>query len=107
MQREREWWEISRKSIQISDIIVHKDQWGCVMQGTMYQQRVAVKSFHQDVVAQLASGEVQQEMKRLAQIHHPNLLLVIRAVLDPIVGSLIVTEFLDQILNSVSLRGPT
>lgn len=48
---EREWWEMSQKSIQVSDTIVSKDQWGCVMQGTMYRQRVAVKLFHQDVVA--------------------------------------------------------
>ena len=97
---EREWWEISQSSIQVSDIIVRKDQWGCVMQGTMYRQRVAVKLFHEDVVARLASGEVQQEMKRLAQIHHPNLLLVIGAVLDPVAGPLVVTEFLDQTLQS-------
>ena len=97
---EREWWEISQKSIQVSNIIVHKDQWGCVRQGTMYRQRIAVKLFHQDVVARLASGEVQQDMKRLAQIHHPNLLLVIGAVLDPVAGPLIVTEFLDQTLQS-------
>ena len=71
------------------------------------RQRVAIKLFHQDVVARLVSGEVQREMKRMAQIHHPNLLLVIGAVLDPVAGPLIVTEFLDQTLNSVSLRGPT
>ena len=100
MDFEREWWEISQKSIQVSDIIVRKDQWGCVMQGTMHHQRVAVKSFHQDIMTRLASGEVQQTMKRLAQIHHPNLLLVIGAVLDPVAGPLIVTEFLDQTLQS-------
>ena len=97
---EREWWEISQKSVQVSDMIVRKDQWGCVMQGMMYRQRIAVKSLHQDVVARLASGEVQREMKQVAQIHHPNLLLVIGAVLDPVAGPLIVTEFLDQTLQS-------
>jgi serine/threonine protein kinase len=97
---EREWWEISRKSVQVPDVILRRDEWGSVMQGTMYRQRVAVKSFQQDVVAQLASDQVQREMKRVAQIRHPNLLLVIGAILDPVAGPLIVTEFLDQTLQS-------
>ena len=97
---EREWWEIPRKSVQISNVIIHKDKWGCVMEGTLHRQKVAIKSFHQDIVAQLASDKVQQEMKRVAQVHHPNLLLVIGAILDPVAGPLVVTELLEQTLQS-------
>ena len=97
---DREWWEISRKSVQISNVIIRKDEWGCVMQGTLYRQKVAMKSFHQDIMAQLASDQVQQEIRRMAQVHHPNLLLIIGAVLDPVAGPLVVTEFLEQTLQS-------
>ena len=96
---EREWWEIPRKSVQISNMILWKDECGCVMQGTLYRQKVAVKSFHQDIVAQL-TDQVRQEMRKMVQVHHPNLLLVIGAVLDPVAGPLIVTELLEQTLQS-------
>ena len=97
---EREWWEIPRKSIQISNVIIRKDEWGCVMEGTLCRQKVAVKSFRLDIVAQLASDQIQNKMRKMAQVHHPNLLLVIGAVLDPVAGPLIVTELLEQTLQS-------
>ena len=97
---EREWWEISRKDVQISNDILRKDEWGCVVLGTLCRQKVAIKSYHQDIMVQLSSDQAQQEMRKMAQVRHPNLLLVLGAILDPVAGPLIVTEFLDQTLQS-------
>ena len=97
---EREWWEIPRKNIRVSSVVLKRDEWGYVTQGVLCGQKVAVKSFHQDIVAQLVSNQVQQEMQMMAQVHHPNLLLFIGAILDPVAGPLIVTELLDQTLQS-------
>ena len=70
------------------------------MQETLYRQKVVVKSFHRDIVAQFVSDQVPQEMRKMVQIHRPNLLLVIGAVLDPVAGPLIVTELLEQTIKS-------
>ena len=100
---EREWWEISRRNLHISDTVLQQGgKWQmCVRQGVLCRQRVAVKSFgDQDVVAQLAPDHTQQVMRRMAQIHHPNLLLFMGAILDHVAGPLVVTELLDRTLQS-------
>lgn len=99
---EREWWEIPLKDVHISSgMVLRTGQWGSsVTKGILHGQKVAVKRLHRDIVTRLPSDYIRREMRLMAQVHHPNLLLFIGAAFDPDSGPLIITELLDRTLQS-------
>ena len=73
--------------------------WGVVVEGTFRGQRVAVKCLH-DMIHEPEHIEViRKEIGIMAQIRHPNLVMLIAAVIDTENDPLVVTELLD-----ISLR---
>ena len=99
---EREWWEIPKGNIHISSEVVTTAEWGYISNGILCGQKVAVKRFHKDIISQLTVNRVLREIGSAAQIHHPNLLLFIGAIIDRDNGPCIVTEILDQTLKSAN-----
>ena len=97
---ESNFWEVPRNEITLN---MHKflgtGAWGFVVEGKFRGQQVAVKCLH-DLIRQPAVIEViRKEICIMAQIRHPNIVLLIAAVIDAKNDPLIVTELLD-----ISLR---
>ncbi len=96
-----ELWELPREDVHISQTILGTGGWGYVAQGTFQGQVVAVKCLHRAILSPQNEGRVRREISIMAQIRHPNLLLLIGAVLTTEgTGPLIVTELLDRSLRS-------
>lgn len=97
--------QINRAEVQIQSSI-GKGAWGVVKKGIFKGQEVAVKSPHLFLLRQYPRtvDRMRHEMEIMAQIHHPNLLRFIAAVLDEEAEQLqapplIVTERLDTNLR--------
>ncbi len=94
-------WELPLEDIHISQTILGTGAWGYVAQGTYRGQVVAVKRLHRDILSPKNEGRVRREISIMTQVRHPNLLLLIGAVLNTEgAGPLIVTELLDTSLRS-------
>ena len=101
-----EMWELSREDIHVSQSILGTGGWGYVAKGTFRGQRVAVKCLHRGILSAQNAGRVRREIGIMAQVRHPNLLLLIGAVLtNEGEGPLIVTELLDRSLRSAYEQG--
>ena len=96
-----ELWELPRKEVHISQTILGTGGWGYVARGTFRGQTVAVKCLHRGILSPQNEGRVRREISIMSQVRHPNLLLLIGAVLTVEgAGPLIVTELLDRSLRS-------
>ena len=95
-----ELWEIPREDVHVSNKILGTGGWGYVAEGTFCGQKVAVKCLHRGILSQINTDHVRQEISIMAQVRHPNLVLLIGAVLNADTGPLIITELLDRTLRS-------
>ena len=96
-----ELWELPREEVNISNTILGTGGWGYVARGTFRGQTVAVKCLHRGILSPQNEGRVRREISIMSQVRHPNLLLLIGAVLTVEgAGPLIVTELLDRSLRS-------
>ena len=96
-----ELWELPREEVHISNTILGTGGWGYIARGTFQGQTVAVKCLHRGILSPQNEGRVRREISIMSQVRHPNLLLLIGAVLTVEgVGPLIVTELLDRSLRS-------
>ena len=96
-----ELWELQREEVHISQTILGTGGWGYVARGTFRGQTVAVKCLHRGILSPQNEGRVRREISIMSQVRHPNLLLLIGAVLTVEgAGPLIVTELLDRSLRS-------
>ena len=96
-----ELWELPQEEVHISNTILGTGGWGYVARGTFQGQTVAVKCLHRGILSPQNEGRVRREISIMSQVRHPNLLLLIGAVLTVEgAGPLIVTELLDRSLRS-------
>ena len=105
-QQALQLWELPREEVHISQTILGTGGWGYVARGTFQGQAVAVKCLHRGILSPQNEGRVRREISIMAQVRHPNLLLLIGAVLTVEgAGPLIVTELLDRSLRSAYESG--
>ena len=95
-----ELWEVPREDVHISNKILGTGGWGYVAEGTFRGQKVAVKCLHRGILSQFTTNHVRREISIMAQVRHPNLVLLIGTVLNADTGPLIITELLDRTLRS-------
>ena len=72
--------------------------WGYVVEGTFRGQRVAVKCLHDMIQSPNFVELMRKEIAIMAQVRHPNLVLLIAAVMDTKNSPLIITELLETSL---------
>ena len=73
--------------------------WVYVKEGRFRDQQVAVKCVHELILSKQTMQRVYHEICTMSQVHHPNLVLFIAAVLDDQGGPMIITELLDTTLR--------
>ena len=101
-----EMWELPREEVHISQTLLGTGGWGYVARGTFQGQTVAVKCLHRAILSPENEGRLRREISIMLQVRHPNLLLLIGAVLTTKgEGPLIVTELLDTSLRSAYEKG--
>ena len=101
-----ELWELPREQVHISQTILGTGGWGYVARGTFQGQAVAVKCLHRGILSPQNEGRLRREISIMSQVRHPNLLLLIGAVLTAEGrGPLIITELLDRSLRSAYEEG--
>ena len=90
-----EFWEVPRDDVTLNmQRILGTGAWGYVVEGKFQGQTMAVKCLH-DLIREPASVTViRTEISIMAQVRHPNLVLLIAAVIDE-EDPLIITELLD------------
>ena len=97
---EIEFWQVSPEEVSIrEDQVLGGGAWGYVAKGTFRGTAVAVKRVYPSILQQSTFDRIHREIRTMAQIRHPNLVLFIAAVLNEQTGPMIVTELLD-----ISLR---
>eukprot|EP00731_Ephydatia_muelleri_P036973 Em0368g1a len=69
------------------------------MTGKTITSKVAVKCVHELILSKQTMQRVYCEICTMSQVHHPNLVLFIAAVLDDQGGPMIITELLDTTLR--------
>ena len=95
-----EFWEVSREDVSLNmQKMLGTGAWGFVVEGTFRGQQVAVKCMHDMIRSPRFVEVMRKEIGIMAQVRHPNLVLLIAAVMDTENDPLIVTELLD-----ISLR---
>ena len=95
-----EFWEVSREEVDLDmQKFLGTGAWGFVVEGTFRGQQVAVKRMHDMIQSPEFVEVIRKEIAIMAQVRHPNLVLLIAAVMDAENDPLIVTELLD-----ISLR---
>ena len=101
-----ELWELPREEVHVSRDLLGTGGWGYVARGTFRGQSVAVKCLHRAILSPQNQDRLRREISIMAQVRHPNLLLLIGAVLTAEgEGPLIVTELLETSLRSAYERG--
>ena len=101
ISQEIEFWQVSPEEVVIhEDQIVGRGGWGYVAKGTFRGASVAVKRMHQAILYASTLERIRREVRTMAQIRHPNLVLFIAAILSEQTGPMIVTELLDTSLRS-------
>ena len=89
-------WKIDHEEIKITANVLGTGAWGFVKEGEFHGTKVAVKGIHQAIIS-VADEVIQREFSIMAQVRHPNLVLLIGAVFShpQHKGPLIITELLD------------
>ena len=102
--QEMEFWRISPDEVQAGQEILGRGAWGFVSKGRFRGQLVAVKQVYPDIIQQTTMDRIRREIRTMAQVRHPNLVLFIAAVIDDRTGPMIITEILDTSLRSAYER---
>ena len=90
----------------ISQTILGTGGWGYVAKGMLHGHPVAIKCLHRAILSPHNEERLRREISIMSQVRHPNLLLLIGAVLTAeSEGPLIVTELLDMSLRSAYEEG--
>ena len=96
--REVETWNVPRGDVKI-DKEIGVGGWGSISSGTLHGRTVAIKQLHSSILSRDNISRLRREVRLLANIRHPNILLFIAAVFDETVDQLhsplIVLELLD------------
>ena len=100
------WWNIDHDELTITGNVLGTGAWGFVKEGAFHGTKVAVKGIHQAITS-AADEVIPREFDMMAQVRHPNLVLLIGAVFnDPRHrGPLIITELLDCDMRSAYEEG--
>ena len=99
--QEVEFWQVSSAEVTVrEDQLLGGGAWGYVAKGTFRGTPVAVKRVHPAILQMSTFERIRREIRTMAQIRHPNLVLFIAAVLNEQTGPMIVTELLDMSLRS-------
>jgi len=105
-------WEINQKDLYIDkDIQLGKGAYGTVYKGKLYYTPVAIKTLTDLSIE--AQESVKVEIGLMADIHHPNILILVGTCLHNTFGRCIITEFIDggslcnYILNNYPLTMKT
>ena len=102
--QEIEFWHVSPEEVQVGQEILGRGAWGVVAKGKFRGQKVAVKQVYPDILQQTTMDRIRREIRTMAQVRHPNLVLFIAAVIDDQTGPMIITEILDTSLRSAYER---
>ena len=95
-----EFWEVPREEVTLNtQRILGTGGWGYVVEGTFRGQTVAVKCLHDLIREPEFIAVIRREIGIMAQIRHPNLVLLIAAVIDEESDPLVITELLDMSLR--------
>ncbi|XP_064384536.1 probable serine/threonine-protein kinase DDB_G0271682 isoform X2 [Halichondria panicea] len=99
--QEVEFWQVSPEEVSIrEDEILGRGAWGYVAKGTFRGTIVAIKRVYPEILRQTTMDRIRREIRTMAQIRHPNLVLFVAADLNEQTGPMIVTELLDTSLRS-------
>ena len=99
--QEVEFWQVSPEEVTIrEDKVLGGGAWGYVAKGTFRSAPVAVKRVYPAILRMSTLERIRREIRTMAQIRHPNLVLFIAAVLSEQTVPMIVTELLDTSLRS-------
>ena len=103
------FWIVPRRHVTVLERSLGDGAWGNVREGKFRGQQVAVKCVHEAIFSKQTMQRVYREICTMSQVHHPNLVLFIAAVLDDQGGPMIITELLDTTLRKayeVNLLSP-
>ena len=99
--QEVEFWQVSPEEVTIrEDKVLGGGAWGYVAKGTFRGAPVAVKRVYPAILRMSTLERIRREIRTMAHIRHPNLVLFIAAVLSEQTGPMIVTELLDTSLRT-------
>ena len=99
------FWEVPREEVTLNmHKILGTGGWGFVVEGTFRGQTVAVKCLHDLIREPEFIAVIRREIGIMAQIRHPNLVLLIAAVIDEESDPLVITELLDMSLRKAYER---
>ena len=99
------FWDVPREEISLNmHKILGTGAWGFVVEGTFRGQRVAVKCLHDMIREPYFLMIIRKEIDIMAQIRHPNLVMLIAAVIDAENDPLVVTELLEMSLRKAYER---
>ena len=99
------FWEVSREEVSLNmQKNLGTGSWGVVVEGTFRGQQVAVKCLHDMIREPYFLETIYKEIDIMAQIRHPNLVMLIAAVIDAENDPLVVTELLDMSLRKAYER---
>ena len=90
---------VSHEEISLTQNMLGTGAWGYVVMGKFRGKVVAVKCLHKDILSHFSKSQIQREISIMAELHHPNLVLFIAAVLDAPTGPMIITELLSYTLR--------
>eukprot|EP00731_Ephydatia_muelleri_P026538 Em0018g638a len=93
------FWIVPRRHVTVLERSLGDGAWGNVREGKFRGQQVAVKCVHEAIFSKQTMQRVYREICTMSQVHHPNLVLFIAAVLDDQGGPMIITELLDTTLR--------
>ena len=94
---EVEFWTIPHDEVKM-DREIGVGGWGSVFKGTFHGRAVAVKRLHPTIVSRENISRLHREVRLMAHVRHPNILLFIGAVfkeVDQLCPPLIILELLD------------
>ena len=98
------FWRVSPEEVRVGQEILGRGAWGVVAKGKFRGQKVAVKQVYPEILQQTTMDRIHREIRTMAQVRHPNLVLFIAAVIDDRTGPMIITEILDTSLRSAYER---
>ena len=99
-----EFWEVPRGDVTLNiQRILGTGGWGYVVEGRFRGQTVAVKCLHDLIREPAFTAVIRREIGIMTQLRHPNLVLLIAAVIDEEV-TLIITELLELSLRTAYER---
>ena len=97
--KRKAFWIVPRRHVTVLERSLGDGAWGNVREGKFRSHQVAVKCVHEAIFSKQTMQRVYREICTMSQVHHPNLVLFIAAVLDDQGEPMIITELLDTTLR--------